>query len=125
MKFLNPLVISIVINLGFLGFFAYQFMHKDKSIDSTISNTFFNENDKNISALKQKLEEIENNQQKSLENYKAEVKSITDSYEVRIANLEKKKATLSVSITKKYENDMDGLALEFSNVTGIKIGEKK
>ena len=82
-------------------------------------------NQKNLDDLQKSLEKIEQERQKSLEDYQVATKKILETYDLRIKGLEKKKNEQVKKTLDEFKGNLDGLANEFSNVTGIKKKDNK
>ena len=81
------------------------------------------ENKKNVAVLEQKLLDVQKQHQQNIIEYQEETKKILGNYERRIVNLEAKRVNNVKKITQQYQNDLPGLAQEFSNATGIQVSK--
>jgi hypothetical protein len=91
--------------------------------DTKIIQDMAEENKKNVTVLEQKLLDVQKQHQQNIVEYQEETKKILGSYERRIVNLEAKRVNNVKKITQQYQNDLPGLAQEFSNATGIQVSK--
>lgn len=131
-KYVTVANLSLVLNL-ILGFGIYL-VYKTATTkpepppqndDYKIIQQMAERNQKNLDELQKSLDKIEKERQKSVEQYQAETQKILDTYDLRIKGLEKKRRDQIKKTSDQFKGNLDGLANEFSNVTGIKVGEVK
>jgi predicted phosphatase len=91
--------------------------------DTKIIQDMAAENKKNVAVLEQKLLDVQKQHQQNIIEYQEETKKILGNYERRIVNLEAKRVNNVKKITQQYQNDLPGLAQEFSNATGIQVSK--
>jgi hypothetical protein len=118
-------IFLIIFNLLLIGALAYVYRISISSTSVDYTKSLITENSKTIEDLKLQFQQIDEQNKKNLEQYKSEIHAINETYEARLTALEKKRIDVSTSISNKNRGDVEGLAQEFSNVTGIKVGAKK
>lgn len=127
-KYITVANVSLLLNviLAVCLYVVYKFVAikpepSKPNDDYKIIQDMADRNQKSISELQQSLQDLQKERQKSLEDYQATTQKILDSYEMRIKSLEKKRNDQIKKTTDDFKGNLNGLAKEFSNVTGIAV----